>query len=290
MPLYVADYLLDTRELSTEQHGVYLLLLMLAWRRPNGCLPNDHKWLKANLPDMHGRTYNHLVLPMLEKFFVLNEEGEYENKRLLKEIETTTKLSRKQSEKASKRWAESKENKEIADAAAMPSHSHSHSHSHIDVAVEEAGGALVTPEAMQLAEKLLVIAGHSPTFWPPGWCGAAMRVQTWLNQGWKPEIIVAAVQRVVAKARGRPINSVQFFENAIAEEIARQSAPLPIVEIREADKLTVTKNAKAGGYDEAYDRVLAKLNAGFAGGLPEERVCPEPGETNARLLPYRRSQ
>ena len=129
MPLYVADYLLDTRELSTEQHGVYLLLLMLAWRRPNGCLPNDHKWLKANLPDMHGRTYNHLVLPMLEKFFVMNEEGEYENKRLLKEIETTTKFSRKQSEKASKRWAESKENKEMADAAAMPSQSQSQSQS-----------------------------------------------------------------------------------------------------------------------------------------------------------------
>lgn len=151
-------------------------------------------------------------------------------------------------------------------------------------------GSLVAPEAIKLTEKLLVICGHDSKFWPPGWIGAPMRVQAWLTQGWDPGIIVVAVQKVVAKARGRPINSVQFFENAIAEEVARQAAPLPVVEIREADKLTVTKNAKAGGYDEAYDRVLAKLNAGFAGGLPEERVCPEPSEANARLLPYRRSQ
>jgi hypothetical protein len=151
-------------------------------------------------------------------------------------------------------------------------------------------GSLVTPEAIKLTEKLLVICGHDLKFWPPGWIGAPMRVQAWMNEGWKPELIVVAVQKVVAKARGRPINSVRFFENAIAEEVARQSEPLPIVEIREADKLTVTKNAKAGGYDEAYDRVLAKLNAGFAGGLPEERIRPEPGETDARLLPYRRSQ
>jgi uncharacterized protein YdaU (DUF1376 family) len=57
MPLYVGDYLADTRRLSTLEHGAYMLLLMDYWQ--NGSIPtddeslaqicglNDKEWMKA---------------------------------------------------------------------------------------------------------------------------------------------------------------------------------------------------------------------------------------------------
>src|SRR5258708_21906317 len=45
IPLYVGDYLRDTRDLNTLQHGAYLLLIMHYWQ--HDALPSDEARLAA---------------------------------------------------------------------------------------------------------------------------------------------------------------------------------------------------------------------------------------------------
>lgn len=118
-PMYVCDYLADTPDLSIEEHGAYLLLLMLTWRRPDCALPNDEKWLRGALPRMHGHTFNRLVKPLLERFFTLEEDGRWHNKRLTKERQNSDKTSANAKQSADKRWAKSNEINNLADAPAM---------------------------------------------------------------------------------------------------------------------------------------------------------------------------
>jgi hypothetical protein len=114
---------------------------------------------------------------------------------------------------------------------------------------------LVEKSASDLAEQLLVIAGHDPKFWPPGWCGAPMRVQSWLNSGWPPQIIIAATTAVAARKTGPPAATVQFFENAIAEEIARQNRPVPEI----SNVPTTGENRQPARKGNAYARIAARL-------------------------------
>lgn len=82
MPLYVGDYIADTRHLTTMEHGAYLLLLMCMWRA-NGSLPNTEGHLSrcANLPLDKWRR----IAPTILAFFTIKGE-KITHKRVTKEI------------------------------------------------------------------------------------------------------------------------------------------------------------------------------------------------------------
>lgn len=153
------------------------------------------------------------------------------------------------------------------------------------VVAGDAREPLISKAAFDLADRLLVIAGHSLEAVPPGWCGAPMRVQTWLSQGWGPEIIEMAVTSAARKKRGAPANSVQFFENAIAEEVARQAAPLPVVEIRAAENIKVTHDVQKTDNLSAVARGIAEGGISF-GERPSASILRSvPSGDNVRMLP-----
>jgi uncharacterized protein YdaU (DUF1376 family) len=112
LPLWTDAYLADTTDLSAEEHGVYLLLLMAAWRSPTCALPDDDERL-ARMARIGTKKWRKMR-PTMARFFVV-EDGQWTQKRLLKERDRVE-TSRSQKSKAAR--AKHAKNKDNGSAAA----------------------------------------------------------------------------------------------------------------------------------------------------------------------------
>lgn len=82
MPLYVSDYIRDTRHLSTAEHGAYLLLLMHAWTN-GGAIPTDDTRL-ARIAGLTAREWRSSKAVLLA-FWSQADDG-YRHKRVDQEL------------------------------------------------------------------------------------------------------------------------------------------------------------------------------------------------------------
>ncbi|RZJ47442.1 MAG: DUF1376 domain-containing protein [Brevundimonas sp.] len=122
MQLYVADYLGDTRHLTTEQHGAYMLLLMTMWRS-GGVIPNDDAKL-ARITGLTVARWKRISADVLAFFDVC--EGGLTQARLAAELAIHEEKSEKRSQagKAGGRAKALKDKKAgLANTMPMPCHS-----------------------------------------------------------------------------------------------------------------------------------------------------------------------
>ena len=103
MPFYPADYLADTRRLTTEQHGAYLLLLMDSWS--SGALPDDDDVL-ARVAGLDAERWAQ-VRPVIAGYFQI-ADGQWVHARIEREREHAQAHAQASSERAKKaaasRW------------------------------------------------------------------------------------------------------------------------------------------------------------------------------------------
>lgn len=88
LPFFTDAYLADTRHLTTEEHGAYLLLLMCAWRT-RGCLLRDDDRQLARIAGMSPTRWRR-IRPVMVDFFAV-EGGHWRQKKLLTVYETVAK-------------------------------------------------------------------------------------------------------------------------------------------------------------------------------------------------------
>lgn len=122
MQLYVADYLGDTRHLTTEQHGAYLLLLMTMWRS-DGVLPDDDKKL-ARIVGCTASRWAKIRDDVLAFFTV--KGGQITNRRLTIELKKASEKSIKRAEagtRGGQATALKSKEPEAANATVLPQHS-----------------------------------------------------------------------------------------------------------------------------------------------------------------------
>ena len=102
LPLFGNDYLADTRHLTTEEHGAYLLLMMAAWRQEDCGLPLDDKKL-SRIAGLSTRKWGQIRSTILEFWQV--ENGRIYQRRLLKERGYALQKSESNRQNARKRWS-----------------------------------------------------------------------------------------------------------------------------------------------------------------------------------------
>ena len=233
MQFYVADYLGDTRHLTTEQHGAYLLLLMTMWRS-DGRLPNDDK----KLARIAGCTVSRWtkIKPEVIAFFEVDGD-EITNARLTLELEKASEKSIKRAEAGTKGGnAKALKNKkvDVANATDLLCHS-SEPEPDVKAAVVVAGVREADDWPDMTGQQFLaevVRQVGSPRLDPsksPGLITTSGRLAAWRRDGASWEFDVIPVLIGLTRKTGPPIGTWKFFDSAIAQSIAdnRQAMKIP---------------------------------------------------------------
>lgn len=163
MPLFVADYLKDTRHLSCTEHGAYLQLLMHAWTN-GGTIPSSDARL-AIITGLAPRQWK-AVRPAVLGFWQLQGDGQaYTHKRVEQELERARKITEKRSKAGSKgaanRWQSDGKShgKAITKGIANPSQNDGPSHSPYSVSKDtDAEASKIDPDKKAWQEAIAVLS------------------------------------------------------------------------------------------------------------------------------------
>lgn len=272
---YVADYLADTTELSTEEHGAYFLLMLSMWRA-GGTLPNEPRKLAriCRLSTAKWSRVGKAVLPYFQ------DNGEtITHKRIKKDIENAQNSYAKRAEAGAKGGAaKSLKNNEPPPSNAKAMLKHSLSNTHNSELIDNYTVPRASHDWKEILDGCRAAAGDALN--PTGNAALTLgQIKLWIEDPQNPcdpylDIIPAIEERAASMDR-HSINNWSYFRNPVLKyrDARLQGLPTP----------KEMKNGNTGtrgqtSYVESAQRVLARLQAGDvqdAGGSEPGPGCGE---------------
>lgn len=266
MPIHIGDYKRDTGHLRAAEHGAYLLLLFHHWS--TGALPDDDRQLSA-IACMSPAEWKR-ARPMLEKFF----KPGWVHPRVLVDLQEANESYQKLASAGSKGGKARAENKRRLSEATSDASSDVQSSFKQPITdnqkedrIGDARASKFTEGSKVLATAFLEALGFdTPLKVPPEFAGVDWRAIGWEQAGWTADLIDAETR----KNAGKPLT---YHEKCFATAFAKRQAPLPIVEIREAEKVVSYGRGKHNS-----NSVIAEIDRRLAALQEEDGIDPEVPE------------
>lgn len=235
LPLFTDSYLADTRHLSTEEHGAYLLLLMEAWRRADGSLPDDDLLL-ARLAGLSRERWAE-AKPVVMAFWKRDgRKKTWSQKRLEKERLYVREKRQSAKDAAASRWKDKKKDNASAKRSQSP-HTPPHTTYPSDTSYGGGGSARDAnlPDAQEAdrtdRERVLEAIGVGPDgiAGPSKFLGGQADVaelHRWLTlPGITVETACAEIARIIAAKPDGPPSSFKYFTPAMQRLSGKLSEP-----------------------------------------------------------------
>lgn len=252
MPLYVADYLRDTRKLTPAEHGAYLLLIMEYWT--SGGLPGDDRQL-ARVVGMSPAEWRK-AKPNVQGFFGNDWQS---HKRIDVELAKSAEIS-------SKRSASAKQKHSNSSANAQQEHTHAGATSQLQPQ---------PPEKKETREAAL-LADHPgfDDFW-----------RLWPNKVGKPAALKAFSAAIKRGAGFKAI--MNGVENYIRDKPPDRPWLNPATFLNQnrwEDQPAQVQNGKTGNIIAASDKLSVILDSFDAGPRQDDGLRSATGPPHVRLL------
>lgn len=265
MSWHIGDYKKDTGHLRAADHGAYFLLIMHYWA--TGGLPDNDKQLAAIacMSDREWKQHRSIIAALFGP--------EWTHKRVNEELVAAQLKYEKRSNAGKKGGRPLKQSKSNALT------NQKQPITLTDKELDDGGDArgTISRETLALADDLAEISGlgRDPKNLPPGWCGAPMRIQAWIDHGWPRELILVGAREAMARKRDGPPDTVNYFEKPIARTVAQHAKPLPKVVVNNTPEVVhvqADQRHPGGAYGASKDRfreAYAKLSE-LADGEPTD--------------------